>query len=356
MAATHENIITINIMLDPPPMPGVGFSPALAGDFTLDGDRVRTYNDPDDIDADESAGYLSSFAATALKNGLAQQPSPGVVKAISVDASGSEDYDEAISAAVQEDGSIYAVAIDSRSAADQILVSTWAEQRDHLFVMQTDDADVLASGFPSAYASIENNENTLALYHDEDNRAEDFAWISNRLAFDPDFQSAPWDAPLAPSLGYTAPISTTEQGNAEDNNFNLLLPLGPSDTYVANKGVGVNLAGRQIAEIFTKHWFKRRLQEAVAAEKVKYSARGEKIPVSIQGTAIVQSLVEALFDKGEAAGHFIPGQTIAEFPIPDQSDIENNRIRGGGRAQLATSAGIFVFDFIFTREPVVEVD
>lgn len=356
MTTTHESIISISILLDPPPTESAGFFPALAGDFSLNGDRVRTYDNADDIDTDETAGYLSSFAATALKNGLAQSPSPGEVKAISVDVTGTEAYDTALSAAIAEDASIYAVAIDSRTAADQILAAQWAESRDQIFCFQSDEADILTSGFPAAYSTIEDSEHTLAIYHDDATRAEDFSEICNRLAFDPDERSAPWDAPLSPSVGYTTAISTTEKGHAEDNNFNLLLPLGSSDTFLANEGVGVNLAGRQMSEIVTKHWFTRRLREAVANEKVKYSGRGDKIPVSVEGSAVVQSLVEELFEQGEQAGHFIEGQTEADFPIPTSADINANRIRGGGSAQLATSAGKFNFTFTFSRDAVVEAD
>lgn len=358
MGATHDTIVSINILLDPPPADATAFLPLILGDqedgTTLDGDRLRAYTDAAGVDADEADGFISSYVATAVRRGFSQSPAPGEILVGRVDTDAGEGYDDALTAIEQINDDFYGIAIDSRLPADQIEVAEWAEARDKLFVLQSDDADILTPGFPGDYSAIEDFENTAGLYHDDDERSEDFSWVCNRLAFDPDERSVPWDAPLQASTGYTTPITTTEKGNAEDNNFNLLLPLGPSNTFVANEGVGVNLAGRQISEIFTKHWFRKRLQEAVTAEKVRRSGRGEKIPVSLAGVAIIEPLVNDLLLQGEAADHFVDGQTFTSFPIPTAADIEAARIRGGGSAQFSTSAGEFVFTLIFSRQPVVE--
>ena len=362
MGATHNDIISISIVLDPPPMGEAGFLPLIVGDeqdgTTLDGDRVRSYSAGaiDEIDADEDDGYLSEYVADAVRRGFSQNPAPDeiLVGRVDTDEGGAnESYSDALGL-IEDEARFYGVCIDSRDPGDQEAVAGWVEPRDYLFLFQSDDADWLTADLPAAYDAWEAYEQTGGLYHDDSTRSEDFSWLCNRLAFDPDEQSVPWDAPLNSSVGYTDVITTGEKGNAEDNNINLLLPLGPSDHFVANEGVGVNLQGRQISEIVTKHWFKLRLQESVAAEKVLRTGRGEKIPVSLEGSALIESLVEDLFAQGEDADHVLDTET--DFPVPTEADIEQSRIRGGGTAQLSISAGTFEFDFVFQRGPLDDDD
>lgn len=356
MAATHDTIIQIQILLDPPPAGVSGFIPIIVGDAeegtTLDGDRVRSYTSADDVDGDSA--HLSAYVADAVKRGFSQTPRPAVIKVGR--KADTESFAEALSEIADVDGDFYGIAIESRLPADQIDSAEWAEARDHIFVFQSDDEDWLAAGIPADYATIEGFENTAGLYHDRPERSEEFSWLCNRLAFSPDDTSAPWDCALNASQGYQDDLSTSEKTFAEGNKINLLLPFGNARWYVACEGVGVNLAGRQISEIVTKHWFKRRLQESVAQTKIAYSGRGQKIPVSLEGVAIIAPLVEALFAQGEATGHFVGGQTVVDFPIPTAADIEAARIRGGGSAQLTTSAGKFEFTLVFSRQPVVEVE
>lgn len=360
MGATHDKQVQITILLDPPPAGVSGFIPLILGDEaegnTLDGDRVRTYLDADAVDADETAGFLSAYVAGAVKAGFSQNPSPAEIKVGRVDTVGTESYADALNAISLVDDDFYGVAADSRLAADQVDVAQWAEARDRFFVLQSDDPQWLTADIAGDYSALLDFENSAVIFHDDDTQPGDMAWLCNRLAFNPDETSPPWDCSPSTIAPYTEPLNATEQGNAEDNNVNLLLKFGSDNTYISNNGVGVNLAGRQISEIVTKHWFKRRLQESVIATKIRYSGRGEKIPVSLDGVAIVQPLVENLFDQGEATGHFVAGQTVAEFPTPTQADIEAARIRGTGEAQLATSAGTFGFTLVFTRQPVVEED
>lgn len=356
---THDKNIQITILLDAPPSGVSGFIPLIVGaeddGTTLNGDVVRSYSDADAVDADETAGYLSAYVANAVRRGFSQSPRPAVIK-VGRKATLDADYTQALNTIAVNDDDFYGVCIDSRLAADQVDAAEWAEARDKIFVFQSSDSDWLTAGIPADYSDIEDFENSAVLYHDTDARSEDFSWLCNRLAFDPDETSAPWDAPLNASVGYIAALSTSEVAAAEANNANLLLPFGPSNTYVANEGVGVNLAGRQISEIVTKHWFTRRLRERVAQEKVTLSGRGQKIPVSIEGIGIIQPLVDALLSQGVNAGHFVAGQVRSDFPLPTDADRNASRLRGGGSAQLAVSAGLFVFTFVFSRQPVVEAE
>lgn len=355
MTVTHNNIISITILLDAPPVQQQGFAPLLLVDEddgnTLDGDRYRVYTSSEDVSTDETAGYISAATASALNVGFGQTPAPSEILVARVDTVATESYADALDAVEAETDDFYAVSLDSRTESDQTGVETWVSTRKKLALFQTSTVD-WKNGAYDPFSS----EHVGVCFHDTDTEDADVAWACNRLAFAPDSKSVGWDAPLSSVDEYSTAITSTEKSQLEDNNANVILPLGTSDTFIANEGVGVNVAGRQISEIVTKHWFGIRLQERVSQLKVETAARGDKITVSASGSSKVQAVVDKLFAEGERIGHFVPGQTTTDgyFPVPNDADRDANRIRGGGKAQLANNAGEFEFEFTFTRDPVVE--
>ena len=124
MGATHDSIISISIILDPPPMGEAGFLPLIVGDeqdgTTLDGDRVRSYSAGaiDEVDADEDEGHLSEYVADAVRRGFSQNPAPDEILVGRVDTAGAESYDEALGL-IEDEARFYGVAIDSRDPEDQ---------------------------------------------------------------------------------------------------------------------------------------------------------------------------------------------------------------------------------------------
>lgn len=343
--ASHDSNVIINIILDAAPPALFGFTPLLVSEEVFS-ERLRSYTSAKEVAADST---ISADAAATLTAMFAQTKRPGLVKLGKKLAS--ETYVEALTAIETDDDNWYGVAIDSRTPADIVAVSNFIEARRKLFVAQTKVADWLdgSTTIPTGFTTIAANERTAVVFHDEDTAAADAAWLANRLVFNPDTYSAPWDAAIQGVPPYTDGITTGQRVGALSKNVNLVLPYGPAITFV---DAGVNIAGRPIYEIVTGDWFALRLEMKVAQAKINASARGEKIPLGMRGISILRPIVEGQFSEGISAGHFIADQTEVKFLPVTAADIAAQRIRATGRAQVAVSARIFEFDFVFQRDAV----
>jgi len=353
MANNHLDNIVINITLDPAPLQRAGFGiPLLIVDGTtssLGGDRVRAYTDVTGAAADVTAGELSAAALAAITAAFSQRTPPATVKVGKKD--GGDAYDVALGEILAVDTDFYGVAIESRIAGDQIPVSTAVEASNRIFVFQSSDADWLTASLPAAYTTIAGRERTGYVYHDTDAVWSDFAWLANRLVFDPDNQSAPWDAGVQGVAALATAPTATEKINLDANFANHGLPYGAETFFI---DAGVNAAGRPLHEIVTADWFDARLREAIAALKTAASARGDKIVIGPSGQGSILGEINALFDQGSRAtvGHFVAGQTRATAETITQADIDAQRLRFSGAAQLASSARAFEFNFNFSRTPI----
>jgi hypothetical protein len=353
-------LILLNVSLDPAPTSRASFTtPLLIADVAFDGaaERVRTYTSVGQAQADLTATEISQFVFDAIAAAFSQNPRPQFVKVgryIS-GMGGDASYATAYAAVKGVDNSFYGVCIDSRDSSDISAISALieAEGRGKFFVAQSGVGDLLTTGFPAALSGANNRERTAILYHDDSTLPSDFAYLCNRLVFDPDTQSAPWDASVNAIVNYDVDLTPTQLGFAKTNNVNIVLPYGPAATFV---DAGVNTKGRPIYEIVTADWFATRIQEDVASVKVQYSARGEKIVIGPEGQAILRGLVESRFAQGSggASPHFVDGQTQITFPTITSDDLAAQRIRASVRATLAASGRVFEFNINFTRENIFE--
>lgn len=358
MAATHDSNISIDIILDAPSPSQAGFGiPMLVAQSDVavaPEDRVMNFESARQVDEALTAGDITSDMAHRLKSTFAQQPRPSLIKLGLKSNDPVETYAEALVEIEKADDTWYGLAIDSRLEADIVEAAAFAESRMLLFVAQTSNEDALGNEFPTAFESLAVNERTIVVFHDNDSEAADLAWLANRLAFNPDTFSAPWDCRIFGVAPYgTGAVDSSARGQAMENNINLMLPYGPVQTFV---DPGVNLGGRPIYELLTRDWFTLRLEQRIAQTKINTSARGQKIPLGQQGISILRPLVEAQLAEGVAAGHFIPGQTEVVFSAPTQADIDQQRIRATGRAQLAVGARMFDFTFNFQRNAFNQED
>ncbi len=348
--ATHDSNIQISIALDAATAALFGFTPMHVAEIAIltVPERVRAYASAKEVDAD---GDISTTAKDALKAHFAQTKRPGLVKLGVKDAA--ETWVEALTAIETVDDNWYGLTCDTRLSADIALISGWVEARTKIFVAQSSEADWLAAGttLPTGLTGLATSERTAVLFHDTNTEPADCAWLANRLVFNPDTFSAPWDAAIQGVAPYASGITTGQRLAAMSKNCNLMLPYGGALTFI---DAGVNLTGRPIYEVVSADWFKIRLEAKIAQAKINASARGEKIPLGAQGVSILRPLVESQFSEGEAAGHFVPGQTLVDFISPTAADIAAQRIRATGRAQLSVGARIFEFDFNFQRTAVNE--
>jgi len=351
MTANHLDNITINITLAPAPLQIAGFGiPLLMVDETtssLGGDTVRIYTDTAGAQTDVTAGELSAAAFAAVTAAFSQRTPPASVMIGLKEIA--DAYDVALAKIIAVNDDFYTIATESRTPVDQMLISTAVEALNKLYILQSSDADWLTAGLPAAYAAIAGRERTAVVYHDTNTEWADFAWAANRLVFDPDVKSAPWDAAVQGVAGLATAPNSTQKANLDANFANHGLPYGAEVFFV---DPGVSAAGRALHEIETADWYDARLQESIAGLKTAASARGDKIVIGPTGQGQVLAEISALFQRGVNAGHFVAGETRQAAETITQADLDLGRLRFNGAAQLASSARLFVFNFNFGRTPL----
>lgn len=356
--ADFNGNITININLDAPPSVFTGFSAPLFIDATstLDGDRVRTYETYADALADNTAGDLSAAALAAVAASFSQLRIPSQVKVGRKDSG--ETFAEAFAAIQAVDDNFYTVSISDRGTAaslESISAAVAASVTPKLAVLGSSDASWITATPDAGFDDLRLRESTVVIYHPTSTVAADMAWCANRLSFNPDTQSVPWDTDIQSVSAYPTALTTTQANFGLANNVNLIQPYGSVSLFIDK---GVNVTGRPIYEIYTRDWFKVRLKERVANLKISLSRAGQKMVLDDTAGAVsaqryMLSLVNALYQDGLAANHFIlsDGAYFQALPVTS-SDIAAQRIRIRGAARLATSARLFDFDLSFTREAI----
>lgn len=352
--ATHNNSITVNIALDGAPGTVRGFGNALLlfESATIHGgtDRVRAYGSYEE--AEDDADLPAS--ALAAVNTAFSQPTPPQTFKVGRKVPTTETWTQAITAVRAADDDFYALAVSSRVNADVEEVSEALEPTKKLALLQSGEATLLTNSIAAALADCFIRERTALVYHPTNTQWADVAWAVNRLAFDPDTISVPWDCELG---GVSAPAALT-QGQydfAIANNVNVLAPLGPAPVYLDR---GVNAKGRPIYELLTRDWFEARLTERVAQLRVDLSRRGQKLVINnpqvgaLNTTAQAQltGIAAGLYQEGVAAGHFVPDVNAIFTALPlTAEDISLRRVRIVGKARLAVSGVLYTFNLSFTR-------
>lgn len=342
MAITHERNISVTITLASAPATARGFGTVLGifDGISLDGDRVRTYSSLSAVEADQTAGFVNAAVVAAATTIFSQIPAPSEIMIGKVNTGGGESYSDALALIEAVDDSFYGIYIDSRDLADIEPFATTVQAKRYIFAFQNDAAGWLTAG--TASATLTGDERSFGIYHDTAGQWSDAAALANRLAFDPDVRSAPWDCPLKAVTAYATALTETQIGNLEDNDMNIGLPYAGETFYI---DAGVNMNGRPMYEILTMDWFYARLRERVAQAKVDSAAAGRKLPVNETGQALIAGIAEALLSQGVNAGHF--DDFVVTKPTISAADKAAQRIRISGRAQISVSARLFDFTFDF---------
>lgn len=352
--ATHNNSITVNIALDGAPgtVRGFGTAMLLFESATIHGgtDRVRAYGSYKEAedDADLPAGALEAV------NTAFSQPTPPQTFKVGRKVPTTETWTQAITAVRAVDDDFYALAVSSRVNADVEEVSEAIEPTNKLALLQSGEATLLTNSIAAALADCFIRERTALVYHPTSAQWADVAWAVNRLAFDPDTISAPWDCELG---GVSAPATLTQAQYdfALANNVNVLAPLGPAPVYLDR---GVNAKGRPLYEMLTRDWFDARLRERVAQLRVDLARRGQKLIINnpqvgaanTSAQAQLVGIVAGLYQEGVAAGHFVPDVNAVFTALPlTSTDINQRRVRIGGKGRYAVSGVLFDFNLAFTR-------
>lgn len=358
--STHDDLVSVSITLGSTNTGKASFSTVLiladkALGNTLNGARVMEFANILEVEDAETAGYISSTVSDMMTDMFNQTNKPEKIKVGKVDTAAAETYATGLAAVIAADDDFYGIVLDVRTDAKILLVAaaveTYAASGIYkLFGWQTNDTGFIASGFPAAFSAMDEYERSVAFYHDSDGEFLDACVMANRLSFDADAFSAPWNAPVQEVAALTTKLTQTQKAYARTNAGNVALAFGTrTDTFV---DPGHNCNNRPVYEIVTTDWFRARVQERIADLISELGDRGEKLPVSIEGQALVMKEIDSVFLTGVSAGHFASGQTIVEAETISDADRTAQRMRFSGRAQFAIGARQVEFDFYFSTDPV----
>lgn len=355
MTATWDKNIVLTISLSAATAGAGSLRPFRVSDVALDGSaRWAIFDDPAGVDDAFDAGEIDADTRDALSLALSQSPHASEVGVIRVDVTGGEGYDDALSAAEAGGLDFYGVALDTRAIAGITEASTWIEAREKILVCQSADSSWLDAGVPTGtpgFDDLVNNRRTAVLYHPTGTIAADFAWLSNRLAFNPETASPPWSTGLSSFAGYA--LTSTQRAAVEANKANAILPYGPASLYV---DPGVMIDGTPIYEIVSRDWLARTIRAEIAAFVVAEHAAGRKIPVNEIGQGQIAGILTAIGIRGVAAQHFGPdpagnfpnGFKIIPLPI-STADLAARRLRFKCSFYLATAGRVFDFTINLVR-------
>ena len=351
---THDADITVNVTMDSaaPQVAGFGALMLVVAKATnsLITARTMTFTATSDVTAAKTAGYISAATQALLNACFAQSPPPATVKAGNIDLVGLETYPAAIAAIQAVDDDWYVLAIASRVSADIVAAAGFIESLEKLFAFQSGDSSWLDSGVPAGFSTIVTYERSIGYYHDTSTEALAEGAAANRLVYDPDSDSAPWNGYDVGGVAvYATGLTSTQRGFGIGNYINLSLPFG-GGTMVIDPGV--NIKGRPVYEVLTRDWFAARLRERISALIVNRGNAGLKMPMTPAGQALVLSVVKGLLSEGQAAGHFVPGASgvFAQAETITTTDYSLRRLRFSGWAQYATSARLFTFTVNLGRD------
>jgi hypothetical protein len=372
MPATHDAYFSANIFEAQLPGGEVPFGRQVLLDdgSTLGSDDYRIYSDRQDAIDDNDANELSDFALDAVEAALGE----GVddIAIWSVDISGGDTWDGELDSLRSSDLTYFVTHISSRTDADVETASTSAEtytttesgQNFELFIAQssnTDIKDTSGDTLPTELADADDQDWTAIRYHDDDSEPSEVRWAANRLRFDLDETSPPWEGPMKNGAPLVTSLSSTERTQILNKDVAVGLPLGDEDVYVA---AGVVTSGRPIYEQATTAWFVTRVLNRLRDKRVEYSDRGDKIPINTDGQILVRNEISAQIKEGEdeEVGHFDAEahQSIRDdsedalitFPDITDADISNRRIRVNVQLIYEVDAIEFQTSFYFDRPPL----
>lgn len=300
-------------------------------------ERIRFYDDQDDVDAD--ATDLGATAVAALTAMFNQTLTPARVACGRADIVAPETYSQALDAISAENDNWYGIAIQSRAETDISSAASWAATHDRVYVAQSSDADILAAPETDVYGLLKaaGNDHTLGLYHSIDAEWADCAWLANRLSVNPDLQTTIWSYTTLVGVTTMTP-TTTELTNILAKNANVY-----STFYgIGATGMGTVADGTKADLILTADWVKARIEEKLATHLLTYSNAGRKIPYTDKGINTFRQKTKEVLDLGERVEHFAPGTSAIQMPkladVP-VADVENR-----------------VLNYTFTTEPAGAIE
>ncbi len=333
MSATHNrSLLSVTVTLSSTPAGRASFGTVAyfcdQATNSLNSQRTTTYASYAEAETAEADGYISATTLAALQKLFAQTPKPAKVRLVRVNVSGSETYAQALTAALALTRDFYGVVLDTRTDAIQVAMSSAVESAESthrmLFFFQSNDADWLTSGLPSAFTDIATRERTVPIYHDDDTERVDLAYAGKMLAFNPDETAAGWSPQRVVEVDDTAALTDTQADFLIANNCNVGLEFGQYSFQIAK---GVTATGRDIGEQYAADVLRQRIIEDITTAWSTATNAGGRWGVSVATQNAINAIALGRIQRLTNAGHFKPGQVVIENQTITQDDIDARRLR-----------------------------
>jgi len=272
-------------------------------------ERVRFYTRNQDAQADTDLLTTAKAAAAVFFS----QPAHGRTFAIGrIDYSGAPNtIAEELDFILAETNAWYGLCASSRLQANIEEIGAWAEANAVLYAPQDADAVILTGGggtaFDTMFAAAYGR--SAGLYYSDDTDYPDVAWLTGKLAVDPDVRTTTWSNLTLVGMPFDI-LNGTEKTNLRALNANAYLSMGG----VGATGDGTLFSGAFIDTLISKDWVKARTTEAISQLLLDVSNLGSKIPYTDAGMAQIEAVIRGVFQRGVAAGHFRDGSIVIEVP------------------------------------------
>lgn len=256
-------------------------------------DRVLSYSSLQQVLDDYSATDTAYKMASAA---FSQEISPTTIK-IAQKAT-AETYTEALNAVLAADDDWYALAAETITASEILLLAAGIEAVDKIYVARSADADIITSADDDIASDLNAAEydRTILVYHSKAlTEYADAAWIGNCIVRDPGSQT--W---MFKSLtGITFDALTTSQANFATGK--------KANVYRRTAGVnftrnGTVSSGEYIDIIRGIDWLTAGIGESIATTLVNTP----KLPYTNAGIAVIENLVREKLDEAVTQGLIAP--------------------------------------------------
>jgi major membrane immunogen (membrane-anchored lipoprotein) len=278
------------------------------------GFRVKSYSSVNEVADDWATSDFAYKAATAY---FGQTPSPRFLKIGIFDdgvAEADTDYPDAYSKIVAIDADWYAVAAETRVAADvQSLASTVAAD-EKLYGTSSDDADILDGASTTDIAYLLNNatqERAFVLYSTDQADAPEAAWFGKMLPTDPG--SATWAFKN---------LATISADNLTSSQAVAVFAKG-GNTYEPIAGQNITRYGTVATNEYIDvvrgiDWLTARMAEQIYFRLVN----SPKIPYTKNGQAIIEADMKTVLEIAVNRGVITAGYTVEMPEISGISAID----------------------------------
>ncbi len=225
-----------------------------------------------------------------------------------------ESYTQALAKIVEESDDWYALAIESRTDANILLVAAWIETQKKLFGLASSDTDILGTGSADIAGQLEtlNYDRTLSMFNELAATIDpEFAWFGKMLPTDPG--SATWMFKTLTGIVATT-LTSAQRTNALAKNCNIYHEVGGVDMTEEGKVA----SGEYIDIIRGIDWLQARMMEKIFGHLVN----SPKIPFIDAGIAVIEADVRAILDLGIARGliALTPAYTVT---VPLAADVSS---------------------------------